>query len=267
MMKTEKSQPMPSEEENIALLKKILRCMPACNGRIKMEYLPVDDHLLVIIEDNVLNSDIRVNTGRFIHKLIDNNFFKLITVQGAAGVVDVGWFRAFPDAEIRKEVAMYFMKKLEVAPAEYACIVGERGADVELLGLEDKDLYLRAHQARSRGPFGKTDDGESLQKIFPKRSRITAEKTLELFNSRQEKLILQLIDQPTSWYIYDLYRELEVPFIAIEMNSPSKSSDDYEKYIKLMNFTNEPEINKKEIEQISAISDLFDKMKKSDKNK
>ncbi|MFC1644146.1 hypothetical protein ACFL5C_02345, partial [Candidatus Omnitrophota bacterium] len=65
----------------------------------------------------------------------------MISVEGAEGLVDTAWFRAFPDVEIRKEVATYFMKKGELTGAEFFSIISDYSGTI--FGAETREYYVK----------------------------------------------------------------------------------------------------------------------------
>ena len=83
----------------------------------------------------------------------------MISVEGAEGIVDTSWFKAFPDAEIRKEVATYFMKKGEITGAEYFSITSDYSGTI--FGAETREHYIKNLKA-----FTKTSPYTSLHVNF-----------------------------------------------------------------------------------------------------
>jgi len=110
-------------------------------GTIKSKYAGSTDKVIVHIQDAHCNYEAQDNINRMLDQLASECGMKMISVEGAEGVVDTAWFRAFPDAEIRKEVATYFMKKGEITGAEFYSINSDY--DGIIFGAETKDYYIK----------------------------------------------------------------------------------------------------------------------------
>ena len=83
-------------------------------GTVKSRYSGGTEKVIVHIQDAHCNYEAQSNINKILDQVTKECGIDLISVEGAEGIVDTAWFRAFPDAEIRKEVATYFMKKSAV---------------------------------------------------------------------------------------------------------------------------------------------------------
>ncbi|MFH1798284.1 MAG: hypothetical protein ABH844_02910 [Candidatus Omnitrophota bacterium] len=110
-------------------------------GEIKSKYTGDSGKVIVHIQDAHCNYEAQSNINKILEQVTKECGIDMISVEGAEGIVDTSWFRAFPDAEIRKEVATYFMKKGEIAGAEFFSI----NSDYEgtIFGAETRDYYVR----------------------------------------------------------------------------------------------------------------------------
>ncbi len=110
-------------------------------GTIKSRFNGDADKVIVHIQDAHCNYEAQSNINRMLDQITKECGIGIISVEGAEGIVDTTWFRAFPDAEIRKEVATYFMKKGEITGAEFFSITSDfRGT---IFGAETRDYYVR----------------------------------------------------------------------------------------------------------------------------
>lgn len=110
-------------------------------GTIKTKYKGKDGKLLIHIQDAHCNYEAQTNISKILETLSKDYNINTISVEGADGYVDTAWFKSFPDAEIRKEVADYFMKKGEITGAEFLSIT--KDYPIKLYGAENRDLYIK----------------------------------------------------------------------------------------------------------------------------
>ena len=111
------------------------------SGTVKSRHQGKGDRIVVHIQDAHCNYEAQTNINKILDQLSKDYGVEMISVEGAEGIVDTAWFKAFPDAEIRKEVADYFMKKGEITGAEFFSI----NSDYEgtIFGAEDRDYYVK----------------------------------------------------------------------------------------------------------------------------
>jgi len=110
-------------------------------GSIKTKFKGKDSKLLIHIQDAHCNYEAQTNISKILESLSKDYNINVISVEGADGFIDTAWFKSFPDAEIRREVADYFMKKGEITGAEFLSIT--KDYPVKLYGAEDRDLYIK----------------------------------------------------------------------------------------------------------------------------
>lgn len=109
-------------------------------GTIRSSYEGSSGKMIVHIQDAHCNFEAQSNISSILEQLSDESGIDMISVEGAEGLVDTAWFRAFPDAEIRREVATYFMKKGEITGAEYFSINSDYNGTI--FGAETRDYYV-----------------------------------------------------------------------------------------------------------------------------
>ncbi|MGB3241587.1 MAG: hypothetical protein WBB66_01880, partial [Candidatus Omnitrophota bacterium] len=111
------------------------------SGTVKNKYKGRSDKIIVHIQDAHCNYEAQNNINKILDQLWKDYGVKMISVEGAEGIVDTTWFKAFPDAEIRKEVADYFMKKGEITGAEFFSI--NTDYDGTIYGAEEREYYVK----------------------------------------------------------------------------------------------------------------------------
>ncbi|NQT32530.1 MAG: hypothetical protein HQ594_02520, partial [Candidatus Omnitrophica bacterium] len=115
--------------------------LPKDIGSVKSKYQGSNGKLVVHIQDAHCNYEAQGNISKILEILSKDYNINTISVEGADGYIDTSWFKAFPDAEIRKEVADYFMKKGEITGAEFLSITSDY--PIKLFGAENRDLYIK----------------------------------------------------------------------------------------------------------------------------
>lgn len=109
-------------------------------GIIKSRFAGNSNKLVINIQDAHCNYEAQTNIVNILEGLINHYDLKLVSVEGADGIIDTTWFKAFPDEEVRKEVATYFMKKGEITGPEFLSIT--KDYPISLFGAEDRKSYL-----------------------------------------------------------------------------------------------------------------------------
>jgi len=110
-------------------------------GIVKSKFVGKGDKLIVHIQDAHCNYEAQSNIAKIVESLVRNNTLSFISVEGADGLIDTSWFKAFPDAEVRKEVANYFMKKGEITGPEFLSITTDY--PIKLFGAETREYYIQ----------------------------------------------------------------------------------------------------------------------------
>ncbi|GEM_PF-2873167 len=109
-------------------------------GAIKARHKGKNGKLIIHLQDAHCNYEAQQNIAKILEHLVKHYGVNFVAVEGADGIVDTGWFKAFPDAEIRKEVADYFMKKGEITGAEFLSITSDY--PFTIYGAEDRKYYI-----------------------------------------------------------------------------------------------------------------------------
>ncbi len=109
-------------------------------GTVRSSFRGNSGKTIVHIQDAHCNFEAQSNISRILEQLSREAGIDMISVEGAEGTVDTAWFRAFPDAEIRREVATYFMRKGEITGAEFFSINSDYNGTI--FGAETRDYYV-----------------------------------------------------------------------------------------------------------------------------
>ena len=110
-------------------------------GLIKSKFTGNKRKLIVHIQDAHCNYEAQSNIINILEGLIKNYGLSLVSVEGADGIIDTSWFKAFPDEDVRKEVATYFMKKGEITGPEFLSITSNY--PIKLFGAETRAYYIQ----------------------------------------------------------------------------------------------------------------------------
>ncbi|MBD3295810.1 MAG: hypothetical protein GF392_00395, partial [Candidatus Omnitrophica bacterium] len=108
---------------------------------VKSRYQGDSGKVIVHIQDAHCNFEAQSNITKVLGQVTSECGIDMISVEGAEGLVDTAWFRAFPDAEIREEVATYFMKKGEITGAEFFSITSDFTGSI--FGAETREYYVK----------------------------------------------------------------------------------------------------------------------------
>jgi hypothetical protein len=121
----------------------ILEAFPKEYGVVRDRYEGKDEKKFVLIfQDDPENWSVRWSIGKALHHL---RWVKVVCRDGAWELIDTTLAYTIPDESIRRETALYFLRRLLIHPAEYANIL--RGdLYIDLCGVEEQDLYKRAQK-------------------------------------------------------------------------------------------------------------------------
>jgi glutamine---fructose-6-phosphate transaminase (isomerizing) len=108
-------------------------------GKIKEIFKGATGRLIINIQDAHCNFEAQTNISLILDALVANGL-KVVALEGSTGEIDPSLFTTFPDEDIRKEVATYFMKQGKINGAEYLAITSKNPP--ELYGAETKEYYL-----------------------------------------------------------------------------------------------------------------------------
>lgn len=114
--------------------------IPRDYGIIKERANGGNGKLVLYIQDAHCNYEAQNNISKILEYLIKNYKIDFVAVEGADGIVDTSWFKAFPDEDIKREVADYFMKKGEITGAEFLSITSD--LPFTIYGAEDRKYYI-----------------------------------------------------------------------------------------------------------------------------
>ncbi|UCD55716.1 MAG: hypothetical protein JSV93_02715, partial [Candidatus Omnitrophota bacterium] len=137
----DKTPPSPEQKATIREISIDNIGIPKGIGSVKSKYRGEDGKLVIHIQDAHCNYEAQQNITKILEYLLKNYNINFVAVEGADGIVDTSWFKAFPDAEIRKEVADYFMEKGEITGAEFLSITSDY--PFTIYGAESRKHYVK----------------------------------------------------------------------------------------------------------------------------
>ena len=114
--------------------------LPQHLGQVKAKFKANSDKTIIHIQDAHCNQFAQYKISGIIDYLYREYGIKIINLEGASGNYDLRTFTSISGEIIRREVAKHFVESGEINGAEYFAINNPR--DVELWGIEDKELYL-----------------------------------------------------------------------------------------------------------------------------
>jgi len=129
--------------------------IPESYGAIKEQSMGnYDNSLVVLIQDLHCNYDAQMSIYKIIDKLIKEENFKLVTIEGPTGRLDTAPFCKYSNDEIKERVAKHFLKSGSINGAGYAHIMNKGsfafwGVDDPVLYQQGTDAFMTALKTRS----------------------------------------------------------------------------------------------------------------------
>ncbi|MDP2929936.1 MAG: hypothetical protein Q8O01_07780, partial [Candidatus Omnitrophota bacterium] len=99
-----------------------------------------DAKTIINIQDAHASLAAQESIVSILDSLVTNYDLKLVAIEGSKGYIDTSVLKTFPDDQIRKSTAKYFMKKGKLSAGEFFSITSDK--EVALYGIEDKPLYM-----------------------------------------------------------------------------------------------------------------------------
>ncbi|MCX5666756.1 MAG: hypothetical protein NTY34_00360 [Candidatus Omnitrophica bacterium] len=99
-----------------------------------------DARTVINIQDAHASLAAQESIASILDSLVTNYDLKLVAIEGSKGYIDTSLLKTFPDENIRKNTANYFMKKGKLSAGEFFSITSDK--EISLYGIEDKRLYL-----------------------------------------------------------------------------------------------------------------------------
>jgi len=136
-------------------LKDILESsIPSSWGVIREVHNAGSDKLIINVQDAHCDFDAQQNISKILDRFAANYALKLITLEGASGVIANPILSRFPDKRVIKDVSLYFMKEGKLTGAEH--LAANTDHDLKLYGVEDISLYMENLEAfKQSQPFKK----------------------------------------------------------------------------------------------------------------
>ncbi|MCB1194941.1 hypothetical protein KDK77_02040 [bacterium] len=114
--------------------------IPAQWGKVRSSFEGTDGRLVIHIQDAHCVYEAQKNMMEIIKALVKDYDVELVAIEGAEGLIGNDDITAFPDKNIRKNVADYFMKTGKINGPEYALI--EDDVSFVLRGVDNRAMYL-----------------------------------------------------------------------------------------------------------------------------
>ncbi len=108
-------------------------------GITHSSYINGSDKLIINIQDAHSELSAQYSIVKILEDLAKNYDLNLVAAEGAEGPVDLSLLKSFPDKEIRKETADYFMRQGRMSAGEFFALVNEK--PIKFYGIEDNALY------------------------------------------------------------------------------------------------------------------------------
>ena len=108
-------------------------------GITHSSYLNGSDKIILNIQDAHSDLSAQHSIVKILEDLAKNYDLNLVAAEGAEGPVDLSLLKSFPDKEIRKETADYFMRQGRMSAGEFFALVNEK--PIKFYGIEDNVLY------------------------------------------------------------------------------------------------------------------------------
>lgn len=111
--------------------------------------------LIIHIQDAHCNYEAQSNIAKIVEGLAKDKGARLIAVEGADGMIDTSRFNVFSNADIRREIADYFMRKGEITGPEYLSITADHpltlfGAETGAYYTRDFDAFIASHKLKNK---------------------------------------------------------------------------------------------------------------------
>lgn len=116
---------------------------PEVFGKVNESYEGHSQRTVIIIQDTHRNDECQVNAVQILNSISTRESIPLIALEGAKGPFLTSMIRNLPDKNLNQEVATYFLREGRITAPEYFAMVSEWALHTELLGVEDRDLYLK----------------------------------------------------------------------------------------------------------------------------
>ena len=194
-----------------------VRVLPRDLGTATVDASLIADSLVILIDASIANWSGQLSIARLLRPLVAVGATPMVAVSGSEGVIDTSLFASFPNADIKEQVATYFVRQQKVTGPEFLSITGD--VSFVIWGTEDRKVH--AHQL-DLFLAGKRWS-RSYRGLFRKRAEIAVARITEQFQVRQLKII-PVVAEPL--LIRQLRRELRRVGIGYCTVDPSRREPD-----------------------------------------
>lgn len=163
--------------------------VPENCGVIKDKYINKYSDLLIIhIQDLHCNFDAQMSISKLVDKLIKEDNFKLVTIEGSVGRLETAPFSSYPDENIKDKVARYFVKTGKIDGSAYAHIMNK--SSFAFWGADDLELYKQNVEAFKSSLTPKPENNafcDSVKAALDELKQKVYNKKLLTFDTQVEK--------------------------------------------------------------------------------
>ncbi|MFH2136910.1 MAG: hypothetical protein ABII88_00190 [Candidatus Omnitrophota bacterium] len=97
------------------------------------------EKLVITIQDLHCHYQAQKNIAALLDYLINTYGLKVVSVEGGSGKIDTTFYKELPDANVKEQVADYFLREARINGTEYFAITTKK--DIALYGAEDAKYY------------------------------------------------------------------------------------------------------------------------------
>ncbi len=119
--------------------------IPERFGKITSRHQGAGDRFVINIQDAHCIYDAQYNITQILTLLMEQTDIDIVAIEGAQGKIDGTEYYSFPNTEIRKYVANYFLKKGSISGSEFMLIANE--FPFVLRGVDQREQYLDNYNA------------------------------------------------------------------------------------------------------------------------
>lgn len=119
--------------------------IPERFGKITSRHKGSGDRFVINIQDAHCIYGAQYNITQILTRLMEQMDIDIVAIEGAQGKIDGTEYSSFPDTEIRKDVANYFLKKGCISGSEFMLITNE--FPFVLRGVDEREQYLDNYNA------------------------------------------------------------------------------------------------------------------------
>ena len=231
--------------DTVATMWEAISSMPEEFGKVETKWKSPEHPrapFVLILSGSLMNTSMKFREAELLRVLARRSLVRLVTMEGSVGEIDTSLFTTFPDAQIRREVAAYFLKQHKISGPEYCAIALD--VVVDLFGADDKEMYLRQlnllmEEKRKTGSLPRHQSSvPGAAELTRKRCRAMAENTLARMRHIGVNSAVLHVGQTLDYVICRTLEEKNVSHMVVE--AKRDEPDDWEQYARVLTGEKEP---------------------------